>query len=84
MFDNIPDQPATWAQQNQKRIHAKLQPKDDKFPAELEREKAARKAAAMTWIPNGYGSANGTSFIIEEIGEVDEDSKFTVNTSKRH
>ena len=35
MFDNIPDQPAAWAQQNQKRIHAKLQPKNDKFPAEV-------------------------------------------------
>ena len=29
----------------------------------------------MKWFPNGYGSAKGTSFVIEEIGEVDEDEE---------
>jgi len=37
--------------------------------------KEARKAAALKWFPYGYGPATGTSFVIEEIGEVSDDEE---------
>jgi hypothetical protein len=47
----------------------------DLWPAEAEEAKQAKKAAAVKWFPFGYGTAKGTSFVIEEIGEVDEDEE---------
>ncbi|TQV96953.1 hypothetical protein IF1G_04193 [Cordyceps javanica] len=35
----------------------------------------ARKAAAMKWFPYGYGTARGTRFVVEEVGEVSDDEE---------
>ncbi|KAK0727814.1 hypothetical protein B0T26DRAFT_766482 [Lasiosphaeria miniovina] len=47
----------------------------NKTPGDVKREKEAKKAAAMNWFPYGFGSASGTNFIIEEIGEVSDDKE---------
>ena len=52
----------------------KLQPKFQ-FPADIEADKQAKQAAAAKYFPYGYGPAKGTSFVIEEIGEVSDDEE---------
>ncbi|KAK3942565.1 hypothetical protein QBC46DRAFT_379887 [Diplogelasinospora grovesii] len=46
-----------------------------KSPGDIQREKAARKAAAMKWFPYGFGTATGTNFVIEEVGELSDDEE---------
>lgn len=48
---------------------------DDDSPGGRKRRQLALKAAAMKWFPYGFGTATGTSFVIEEIGEVSDDSE---------
>jgi hypothetical protein len=55
--------------------HPKLVRGGQASPGDEAREKAARKAAAQKWFPYGFGSAKGTAFVIEEIGEVDDDEE---------
>ncbi|KAK5992949.1 hypothetical protein PT974_06374 [Cladobotryum mycophilum] len=56
--------------------HPKLSSADPApSPGDLKRSQEARKAAAMKWFPYGFGSAAGTSFVIEEIGEVSDDEE---------
>jgi hypothetical protein len=57
-----------------KKTHPKLV-KQDMFPGEVEALKQAKKAAASKWFPYGFGPATGTSFVIEEIGEVSDDEE---------
>lgn len=45
------------------------------FPAAAKAKKAGMKASAMKYFPYGFGSATGTSFLIEEVGEVDDDEE---------
>ncbi|KAG0645998.1 hypothetical protein D0Z07_7893 [Hyphodiscus hymeniophilus] len=67
-----PKNPNQWVRKAS--AHPKL---DKKFlwPAEVEALKAAKKAAAAKWFPYGFGPATGTSFVIEEIGEVSDDEE---------
>ncbi|KAF4444964.1 hypothetical protein F53441_11018 [Fusarium austroafricanum] len=44
-------------------------------PGDIQREKGARKAAALKWFPYGFGPATGTRFVIEEIGEISDDEE---------
>ncbi|KAJ3529848.1 hypothetical protein NM208_g9577 [Fusarium decemcellulare] len=44
-------------------------------PGDIQREKEARKAAAMKWFPYGFGPATGTKFVIEEIGDISDDEE---------
>lgn len=44
-------------------------------PGALLAKKQALKAAASKWFPYGFGPAVGTSFVIEEIGEVSDDEE---------
>ncbi|KAK5126771.1 hypothetical protein LTR85_009705 [Meristemomyces frigidus] len=48
---------------------------EDTSPAALLAKKRALKAAASKWFPYGFGPATGTSFVIEEIGEVSDDEE---------
>ena len=38
-------------------------------------EQEERKAAAMKCFPFGFGTATGTNFVVEEIGEVYDDEE---------
>ena len=60
--------------QKEQRLHPKLD-KKVLAPGDTKREAEAKKAAAMKWFPAGFGSAKGTNFVIEEIGEVDDDEE---------
>ncbi|RKK70594.1 hypothetical protein BFJ69_g11669 [Fusarium oxysporum] len=44
-------------------------------PGDTQREKEARKAAALKWFPYGFGPAMGTRFVIEEVGEISDDEE---------
>ncbi|KAF4336202.1 hypothetical protein FBEOM_9928 [Fusarium beomiforme] len=44
-------------------------------PGDIQREKEARKAAALKWFPYGFGPATGTRFVIEEVGETSDDEE---------
>ncbi|TQW08210.1 poly(ADP-ribose) polymerase catalytic domain-containing protein [Cordyceps javanica] len=44
-------------------------------PGDQKRAAEARKAAAMKWFPYGYGTARGTRFVVEEVGEVSDDEE---------
>jgi hypothetical protein len=44
-------------------------------PGDIQREKEARKAAALKWFPYGFGPATGTRFVIEEVGEISDDEE---------
>lgn len=44
-------------------------------PGDKQREKEALIAKASKYFPYGYGPASGTSFVIEDVGEVDEDEE---------
>jgi hypothetical protein len=44
-------------------------------PGDIQREKEARKAAALKWFPYGFGPATGTRFVIEEVGDISDDEE---------
>ncbi len=44
-------------------------------PGDRKRAVEARKAAAMKWFPYGYGTAQGTQFVVEAVGEVSDDEE---------
>ena len=44
-------------------------------PGDVQRKKQALKAAAAKWFPYGYGPAQGSSFVIEEIADVSDDEE---------
>jgi hypothetical protein len=44
-------------------------------PGDVQRKKQALKAAAAKWFPYGYGPAQGTSFVIEDIADVSDDEE---------
>ena len=44
-------------------------------PGDIQRKKQALKAAAQKWFPFGYGSAQGTSFVIEDVAEISDDEE---------
>ncbi|RFU77823.1 hypothetical protein TARUN_4407 [Trichoderma arundinaceum] len=57
----------------------------DESAGDRKRRQLALKAAAMKWFPYGFGTATGTSFVIEDIGEVSEDEEdFGVWQAERH
>jgi len=70
-LQHAPDDPYNW---KPPKLHPKLQARE-LFPAEKEEIKQATKAAAAKWFPYGFGPAKGTAFVIEEIGEADDDEE---------
>ena len=44
-------------------------------PRDKRRKKEALKAAATRWFPYGYGPAQGTHFLIEDVAEVSDDEE---------
>ena len=73
LLEDIPNDPEAWIER-QKKTHPRLVPKAV-YAGDVEREKAAKQAAAAKWFPYGYGPARGTRFVIEEIGETSDDEE---------
>ncbi|KAI0387671.1 ADP-ribosylation [Hypomontagnella monticulosa] len=46
-----------------------------RWPGEIKQAKEAAMTRASKWFPYGYGPATGGRFVVEEIGEVDEDEE---------
>jgi hypothetical protein len=70
-FENIPLDPSKWRPE-------KPHPKvvwNVLAPGDKQRQKAALVAKAAKYFPCGYGPATGTSFVVEDVGEVDEDEE---------
>ncbi|KAI1379283.1 ADP-ribosylation [Hypoxylon crocopeplum] len=72
-FVDLPSDPRNFVPAR-KRRHPKLL-EDVRWPAEIQRQKAASLARASKYFPYGYGPATGGKFVVEEIGEVDEDDE---------
>lgn len=53
----------------------KWEPGEETFPGDVQRKKQALKAAAAKWFPYGYGPAQGSNFVIEEIADVSDDEE---------
>lgn len=75
-FENIPLNPQTWINQQQKatNAHKKLHP-ENLAPGDKQRAKEAIVSKAAKYFSYGYGPATGNSFVVEEVGEVDEDEE---------
>lgn len=71
-FKDLPRNPRNFVPSN--KTHPRLV-EDLRWPGEIERQKAAVVARASKWFPYGYGPATGGKFVVEEIGEVDEDEE---------
>lgn len=56
------------------RQHPKLS-REDIAPGDRQRMKEGLVAKAAKYFPYGYGPATGTRFVVEEVGEVDEDEE---------
>ncbi|KAL7906127.1 hypothetical protein GGI35DRAFT_115833 [Trichoderma velutinum] len=66
---SIQETPATSSRAS--RLHQEY----DDSPGDRKRKQLALKAAAMKWFPYGFGTATGTSFVIEDIGATSDDSE---------
>jgi len=81
-FNTLPSNPFVWNKPNGSsqhgvkkfKIHKKLVA-DTRLPGEIKDDKKALMAKAMKYFPYGYGPATGTSFVVEEVGEVSEDEE---------
>ena len=70
-LEDVLDDPEAWIERQKKKTRPRLLPKVT-YAGDLEREKAAKQAAAAKWFPYGYGPAKGTRFVIEEIRETSD------------
>ena len=58
-----------------RKTHPRLLPDEGLWPGDVQRQKAAVHARAAKYLPYGYGPATGGRFMVEEVGEVDEDEE---------
>lgn len=73
-FENIPANAQAWVSRQEKHVQKKLNPQ---FlgPGDIQRQNQALTSKAAKWFPYGYGPATGTSFVIEAVGDVDDDEE---------
>lgn len=77
-FLNLPRDPRAWAATTSGRHTRAAETRlsaSNMFPGDRQRAKEAVFARASKWFPYGFGPAAGTSFIVEEVGEVSEDEE---------
>ncbi|KAI1386343.1 ADP-ribosylation [Hypoxylon trugodes] len=72
-FLDLPKDPGHFIP-SQTKTHPKLL-KDVRWPYQIQAQKAAAFASAAKWFPYGYGPSTGSKFVVEEVGEVDEDEE---------
>ncbi|MCJ1227679.1 hypothetical protein MMC12_004335 [Toensbergia leucococca] len=73
-FYNIPLNSQAWVPHQHQRSHSKLTA-EVLAPGDKRRLKEALVAKAAKYFPYGYGPATGTKFVVEEVGEIDEDEE---------
>jgi hypothetical protein len=72
-FKSIPDKEGFAIQK--KALNPQLYHPYFESPGDKQRNKEALIAKASKYFPYGYGPATGASFVVEEVGEVDEDEE---------
>ncbi|KAI0171891.1 ADP-ribosylation [Hypoxylon sp. FL1284] len=72
-FENLPSDPGRFVPA-QTRRHPRLI-EHIRWPGEAQRAKKAALARAAKYFPYGYGPATGGRFVVEEVGEADEDEE---------
>ncbi|KAI8624415.1 ADP-ribosylation [Xylariaceae sp. FL1651] len=73
-FVDLPDDAASYTPPKVKKIHPQRLAHVI-FPGDVQRQKAATLARAAKYFPYGFGPATGRNFVVEEIGEVDDDEE---------
>ncbi|KAI0156776.1 ADP-ribosylation [Xylariaceae sp. FL1272] len=73
-FAGLPDDPAAYVPPKVNKTHPKLLA-NVRWPADIQREKELALARARKYFPYGFGPATGNRFVIEEIGEIDDDEE---------
>ncbi|OTB08082.1 hypothetical protein M426DRAFT_19233 [Hypoxylon sp. CI-4A] len=71
-FQDLPRDPSNFIPTQ--RTHTKLS-NNIRWPGDVQRERASAFARAAKWFPYGYGPSTGARFVVEEIGDVDEDEE---------
>ncbi|KAK8044908.1 hypothetical protein PG993_004932 [Apiospora rasikravindrae] len=77
-FANLPANPNQWVKAPKpNKTHKRLlkDQQKDIWPDEARRAKQAIMARASKWFPYGYGPATNGKFVVEEVGEVDDDEE---------
>lgn len=72
-FEDIPTNSNAWVNRLQAPAPMILSP--HLAPGDRQRVKKDLQSRAAKWFPYGYGPATGTSFVVEEVGDVDEDDE---------
>ncbi|KAI4870019.1 ADP-ribosylation [Hypoxylon rubiginosum] len=72
-FRNLPVDPGNFVPTQTQR-HPRLI-ENVRWPGEVKRQKAGALARASKYFPYGYGPATRGRFVVEEVGEVDEDDE---------
>ncbi|KAI1842003.1 hypothetical protein JX266_011758 [Neoarthrinium moseri] len=73
-FVRLPTNPTQWVKPAAKKADPNVL-QNERSPDEIQRAKQAMHARAAKWFPYGYGPATGGRFVVEEVGEVDEDDE---------
>ena len=73
-FEDIPTNSQTWVNRQGNQTLKKLNPQY-LGPGDIQRLQQAQMSRAAKWFPYGYGPATGRSFVVEEVGDVDEDEE---------
>ncbi|KAI0129470.1 hypothetical protein BJ170DRAFT_616399 [Xylariales sp. AK1849] len=73
-FLSLPTNPTHWVKATRNKMHPKRE-KDTRWPEDIKRAKRAVHDRASKYFPYGYGPATGGRFVVEEVGEIDEDDE---------
>lgn len=73
-FEDIPTNSNAWVNRLQAPTPKQLNPQR-LSPGDRQRAQEELKSKAAKWFPYGYGPATGTLFVIEQVGDVDEDDE---------
>ena len=69
-FHDVPVDPTKWEPKTHPKLRNRIL-----GPGDKQRLKEELIAKAAKYFPYGYGPATGTSFVVEEVGEVDDDEE---------
>lgn len=73
-FENIPANSQTWVNRQGIQTLKKIN-RQYLGPGDIQRLQQAQMSKAAKWFPYGYGPATGRSFVVEGVGDVDEDEE---------
>ncbi|KAI1325114.1 ADP-ribosylation [Xylariaceae sp. FL0255] len=73
-FEKLPDDPTSYRPSGSGKTHPRLL-NQVIWPADAERARLAAFQRASKYFPYGFGPATGGRFVIEEVGEIDDDEE---------